>query len=147
MQMDKKYLIHTDGGSRGNPGPAAIGVVIESADKSLKKEYGEYIGETTNNEAEYRAVIFALKKLKLLIGKDKARDAVIEMHMDSELVQRQLTGEYKLSDRNIQQFFLEIWNLKMDYGSVSFRHIPREENHGADRMVNSALDKELNKLL
>ena len=145
--MDKKYLIHTDGGSRGNPGPAAIGVVIESADKSLKKEYGEYIGETTNNEAEYRAVIFALKKLKLLIGKDKARDAVIEMHMDSELVQRQLTGEYKLSDRNIQQFFLEIWNLKMDYGSVSFRHIPREENHGADRMVNSALDKELNKLL
>ena len=147
MQMDKKYLIHTDGGSRGNPGPAAIGVVIESADKSLKKEYGEYIGETTNNEAEYRAVIFALKKLKLLIGKDKARDAVIEMHTDSELVQRQLTGEYKLSDRNIQQFFLEIWNLKMDYGSVSFRHIPREENHGADRMVNSALDKELNKLL
>lgn len=145
--MDKKYLIHTDGGSRGNPGPAAIGVVIESADKSLKKEYGEYIGETTNNEAEYRAVIFALKKLKLLIGKDKARDAVIEMHTDSELVQRQLTGEYKLSDRNIQQFFLEIWNLKMDYGSVSFRHIPREENHGADRMVNSALDKELNKLL
>ena len=145
--MDKKYLIHTDGGSRGNPGPAAIGVVIESADKSLKKEYGEYIGKTTNNEAEYRAVIFALKKLKLLIGKDKARDAVIEMHTDSELVQRQLTGEYKLSDRNIQQFFLEIWNLKMDYGSVSFRHIPREENHGADRMVNSALDKELNKLL
>ncbi|MBI2062771.1 MAG: ribonuclease HI family protein [Candidatus Yanofskybacteria bacterium] len=142
-----KYLIHTDGGSRGNPGPAAIGVVIESADGSLKKEYGEYIGKTTNNDAEYQAVIFALKKIKLLIGKQTASEAEIKVHVDSELVERQLSGHYKIMDRNIQQHFIEIWNMKMDFASVTFKHIPREDNSGADRLVNAVLDKELNKLL
>ncbi|MEX1064154.1 MAG: ribonuclease HI family protein [Candidatus Paceibacterota bacterium] len=144
--MDKKYLIHTDGGSRGNPGPAAIGVVIELHD-GAKKEYNEYIGEATNNVAEYKAVIFALKKLKSLIGKGKAAEAKVEIHVDSELVERQINGQYKIMDKNIQQFFIEIWNLKIDFGELTFKHIPREDNHGADRLVNAALDKELNKLL
>lgn len=140
-----KITIHTDGGSRGNPGPAAIGVVIES---SLgKKEYGEYIGETTNNEAEYRAVIFALKKTKQLVGSDKCQDSVVEFLLDSELVVKQLNKEYKLKDKNIQNFFIEIWNLTFDFGKVSFRHIPREENREADRIVNQVLDRETNKLL
>ena len=145
--MAKRFIIHTDGGSRGNPGPAAIGVVIEAVDKSLKKEYGEYIGETTNNDAEYQAVIFALKKLKLLIGKAAAAKASVEVHVDSELVERQLNGHYKIMDRAIQKHFIELWNLKIDFGEVIFKHIPREDNHGADRLVNAALDKELNKLL
>lgn len=144
--MDK-YLIHTDGGSRGNPGPAAIGVVIEAADKSLKKEYSEYIGETTNNDAEYQAVIFALKKLKLLIGKERAGRATVEAHVDSELLERQLNGHYKIMDKTIQKHFVEIWNLKVDFADVIFKHIPREDNRGADKLVNAALDKELNKLL
>ncbi len=139
-------MIHADGGSRGNPGPAAIGVVIEP-ESGTKKEYSEYIGETTNNEAEYRAVIFALKKLKSLIGKDKVAKAKVEVHVDSELVERQINGEYKVMDKSIQQFFIEIWNLKIDFGKLTFKHIPREDNHGADRLVNAALDKELNKLL
>jgi len=142
-----KYIIHTDGGSRGNPGPAAIGVVIEAEDGSLKKEHGEYIGETTNNDAEYQAVIFALKKLKLLIGKEKVGEATVEVHVDSELLERQLNGQYKIMDKNIQKHFLEIWNLKVDFGEITFKHIPREDNRGADKMVNAALDKELNKLL
>ena len=69
------------------------------------------------------------------------------MHVDSELLERQVNGHYKIMDPTIQKHFLELWNLKVDFGEVIFKHIPREDNHGADRMVNAALDKELNKLL
>ncbi|OGN03870.1 MAG: hypothetical protein A2831_03070 [Candidatus Yanofskybacteria bacterium RIFCSPHIGHO2_01_FULL_44_17] len=147
MVESNKFLIHTDGGARGNPGPAAIGVVIGALDGSLKKEYGEYIGETTNNDAEYQAVIFALKKLKLLVGKETAGKARVEVRVDSELVERQLNGYYKIMDATIQKHFLELWNLRVDFDDVIFKHIRREENHEADRLVNVALDKELNKLL
>lgn len=137
-----KYVIHTDGGARGNPGPAAIGVVIEGYGDTRK--YGEYLGETTNNEAEYQAVIFALKKLKQLIGKEKSKsEAEVEVHLDSELLERQLNGEYKIKGKKLQQLFLEVWNLKQDFKEVSFRHIPREDNRGADKLVNQALDNEL----
>ena len=143
--MKNKITIHTDGGSRGNPGPAAIGVVVEGL--MGKKEYGEYIGKTTNNEAEYRAVIFALKKAKQLISSDKCSESMVEFFLDSELVVKQLNKEYKLKDKNIQNFFIEIWNLTFDFGGVSFRYIPREENTEADRIVNQVLDREGNKLL
>lgn len=142
-----KYLIHTDGGARGNPGPAAIGVVIRKSDGGLKKDYGEYIGEATNNEAEYQAVIFALKKLKQLIGKYDASEAKVEIRLDSELLERQMNGHYKITDKDLQPLFLKIWNLKVDFNEVTFKHIPREDNQDADRLVNVALDKELNKLL
>ena len=146
--MDKqKYIIHTDGGARGNPGPAAIGVVIKDAGGGLKKEYGEYIGEATNNEAEYQAVIFALKKLKQLIGKKTAGEAKIEFHVDSELLERQLNGHYKIMGRKLKELFLEIWNLKVDFGEIIFKHLLREKNKEADKLVSAALDKELNKLL
>ncbi|OGN13633.1 MAG: hypothetical protein A3C71_01475 [Candidatus Yanofskybacteria bacterium RIFCSPHIGHO2_02_FULL_43_15c] len=142
-----KYIIHTDGGSRGNPGPSAIGVVIEKSGGGLKHEYGEFVGVGTNNEAEYKAVIFALKKLKQLIGKEEAGKTKAEIHADSELLCRQLNGEYKIMDEKIQKLFLEIWNLKLDFGEMIFKHVRREENKDADRMVNAALDKELHKLL
>ena len=143
--MKNKIIIYTDGGSRGNPGPAAIGVVIETGLVG-KKEFGEYIGETTNNEAEYKAVIFAFKKLKQLVGSEKCKDVSVEFLLDSELVVKQLNKEYKLKDKNIQNFFIEIWNLTFDFGGVSFRHIPREENREADRIVNQVLDRKTNKL-
>ena len=146
---DLKYIIYTDGGARGNPGPAAIGVVINppAGGAGGIKKYGEYIGQATNNDAEYQAVIFALKKLKQLIGKEKAKsEAEVEVHLDSELLERQLNGEYKIKEKNLQQLFLQIWNLKQDFRSVIFKHIPREDNRGADRLVNQALDKELSKL-
>ncbi len=144
--MKNSVLVHTDGGARGNPGPAAIGVVIES-DLTGKKEFGEYVGETTNNEAEYRAVIFALKKLKSLIGSEKSGENHVEFLLDSELVVKQLNKKYKLKDKNIQNFFIEIHNLTIDFGQVVFTHIPREENREADRIVNQVLDREGNKLL
>src|SRR3990167_2524224 len=143
--MKYKFLIHTDGGARGNPGPAAAGVVIES-DLIGHKEYGEYLGEATNNEAEYRAVILALKKLKHLIGSEKAKDSSVEFHVDSELLERQLNGEYKIKDENIKGLFIEIWNLKTDFGKVMFKHIPREKNADADMVVNQILDREAGKL-
>ena len=143
--MKYKFLIHTDGGARGNPGPAAAGFTLEG-EIIGKKEGGEYLGEVTNNEAEYQAVILALKKLKHLIGSEKAKDSRVEIHVDSELLERQLNGEYKVKDKNIQGLFLEVWNLKTDFGEVVFKHIFREKNIEADRIANQILDKETNKL-
>ena len=130
----QKLLIHADGGARGNPGPAAIGVVI-----GLRK-YGERIGETTNNVAEYKALLFALQKAKQLLSKKQTKQTEVEVRMDSELVVKQLNGKYKILEPELQSFFLQIWNLKQDFKHVSFVHIPREKNREADALVNQALD-------
>ena len=143
--IKNKFLIHTDGGSRGNPGSAAIGVVIEG-ETMEKKEYGEYIGIATNNEAEYKAIIFALKKLKQLIGHDKAKTSEVEFKVDSELLVKQMNYEYKIKDEGIQRLFLEAHNLKLDFGKVIFKHIFREKNESADKLLNQILDREDSKL-
>ncbi len=137
--------IYTDGGSRGNPGPSAVGVVIEGG--GIKKEYGEYIGEGTNNEAEYTAVIFALKKVKLLIGSEKAKKADITMYVDSELIAKQFNNVYKIKEKRIQNLYMQIHNLILDFNKVEFTHVYRSGNKDADRLVNAVLDKETNKLL
>lgn len=134
-----KIQIYADGGARGNPGPAALGVVIKQQGTVVKK-YAEYLGEATNNEAEYQAAIFGLKKIKSLFGKDKAGQIALEVLMDSELVVRQLNREYKIKEESLQPFFIKLWNLTIDFKSVSFAHIPREQNADADRLVNVALD-------
>ena len=131
----RKIIIHTDGGSRGNPGPSGIGAVIDG------KGYFEFIGQATNNEAEYQAVIFALKKAKALFGKKTAKETELELRSDSELLIKQLNGQYKISEPRIQQLFLQAWNLKIDFGKVNFILIPREQNKEADKLVNQALDR------
>lgn len=131
---DSKIIIYTDGGSRGNPGPSAIGVVIND------KEYSEYLGTKTNNQAEYLALIFSLKKAKQLFGKKKAKESEIEVRMDSELVVKQLNGHYKILEKELQPLFLEVWNLRLDFKKVEFKHIPREQNKRADKLVNYSLD-------
>ena len=139
----KKFIIFTDGGSRGNPGKAGIGVVICNEKLQEIKKYGEYLGDNlTNNDAEYSDIIFALKKFKSVFGKALTEVSDVEVRADSELVVKQLNGQYRLTDPKIQQFFIEIWNLKFDFKSVKFKHIPREKNKEADRLVNEALDKE-----
>jgi ribonuclease HI len=141
--MAEKIVMYTDGGSRNNPGPAAIGVWISaSGGETLDKKYKEYIGKKTNNEAEYQALIFGLKKIKQLLGKEKIKYAEIECRLDSELVVRQLNHEYKLKEENIQKLFLEVWNSMLDFEKVSFAHIPREKNKVADGLVNEALDEQ-----
>jgi len=132
--MTKKIIINTDGGSRGNPGPSAIGAVIAD------KEYSEPIGIATNNEAEYQAVIFALKKAKALLGKKVIKVAEVEVRSDSELLIKQLNGEYKILEPKIQSLFLQVWNLKIDFGKIKFTAISREKNKQADKLVNQALD-------
>lgn len=132
-------IIHTDGGARGNPGPAGIGVVIEIDDKT--KEYAETIGTATNNQAEYKAVVFALKKAKQLLGA-KAKSAKIKVNMDSELIVKQLNMKYKVKNADLAPLFLEVWNLKFNFADVSFSHIRREKNARADKLLNQALDKQ-----
>lgn len=135
---NNKITIYTDGGSKGNPGPSSIGVVLNYGGKT--KEYGEQIGKTTNNIAEYTAVIFALKKLKHLIGKDEAGESEVLIKSDSELLVSQLNGEYKVKNEKIKKLFIDVWNLKQDFGDVEFKLVPRGENKKADQLVNRALD-------
>lgn len=136
--MSNKITMYTDGGSRNNPGPAAIGVYLET----LHRQYGHYIGQKTNNEAEYEAVIFGLKKIKQIVGKDRIKKTEIDCFLDSEFVERQLNHRYKVKEENIQKYFLEVWNLMLEFKKVNFFHIPRERNKVADKLVNQALDNE-----
>jgi len=133
-----KIIIYTDGGARGNPGPAGIGVIING------KPYYEYIGCNTNNKAEYQAVVFALKKTKAILGARRINfDIPIEIYLDSELVCNQLNGTFKITDESLWPYFMNIWNLRRDLKNVSFHLIPREQNKEADKLVNKALDEHL----
>jgi len=147
----KKFLyVFTDGGAKGNPGPAAIGVVFKQLQGTREityKEYAQTIGECTNNEAEYQAIIFALKKAKALFGKEKIKKMEVEFRLDSELLVNQLSGHYRIDEDKLKLLFVDVWNLRLDFGSVFFNYIPREKNKQADRLLNQALDQESQKLL
>ncbi len=132
----KKIVMYSDGGSRGNPGPAALGVYIETLDK----RYGEFLGTKTNNEAEYSAIVFGLKKIKSLVGKASAKQTSVECRMDSELACKQLNHQYKIENEKLQPHFLEIWNLMLDFSEVKFTHVRRELNTIADAEANRAMD-------
>jgi ribonuclease HI len=139
----KKIVIYTDGGSRGNPGPGAAGTVFCNEKGEVFKKYSQYLGDNlTNNEAEYQAVIFAFKKFKSLFGKKLAKNSEIELKSDSELLIKQLRGEYKILEPRIQPLFIGVWNLKLDFKKVKFTLISRDKNKEADRLVNEALDSQ-----
>lgn len=141
----KKIIIYTDGGSRGNPGPAAAGIVFYNERGQDFKKYSQYLGDhLTNNEAEYGAVIFALKKFKQLFGKKVAKVSEIEMKSDSELLVKQLNGKYKITDSKIQVLFIQVWNLRLDFKKVKFAFVSRGKNKEADLLVNEALDSKIN---
>lgn len=141
----KKIIIYTDGGSRGNPGPAAIGVVFCNEKGEEIKQYSEFLGaKLTNNEAEYGAVIFALKKFKALFSKELAKNSEIEVRSDSELLVKQLNSQYKILEPKIQQLFLEVWNLRFDFKLIKFKLISRDKNKEADKLANQALDAKSN---
>jgi ribonuclease HI len=135
------YTIYTDGGSRQNPGPAAAGYTIEG-EGIRRVEHGEYLGVATNNVAEYTAAILALVKLKTLIGAERAAAAHVRLMADSELLVRQVNGEYKVKDPDLKKLFMELYNARQDFAKVTFTHVRREHNTDADRMVNEALDRE-----
>ena len=145
MEKDT-VIVYTDGGSRGNPGEAAVGFVIKNKKGETVKSYGETIGIATNNVAEYMAVLKALQKLKQLFGKEKTEKMIVEFRMDSELAVKQLSGKYKVENGELQKLFMQIWNLKFDFGPMHFTHVPREKNREADALLNQALDRTSQKL-
>ena len=134
----KKLKIYTDGGARGNPGPAGCGVVIIDENNKIVARYKKYLGEQTNNFAEYSAVILALaevKKMPLCQGLE------IEVLMDSELAVKQLNREYKVKNQELAKLFVKIYNLQHSFKRVSFSHVPREMNRQADLLVNQVIDE------
>ncbi len=137
----EKIIVHSDGGARGNPGPAAIGVVIENEAGEVLEEISEYIGESTNNIAEYGAVLRGLKALKARFG-DQTREVAIDWKLDSELVVKQLAGEYKVKNPGLRELFTEIQDLRVQFPLLTLSHVRREFNKEADRLVNEALDKQ-----
>ncbi|PIT97565.1 ribonuclease H [Candidatus Berkelbacteria bacterium CG10_big_fil_rev_8_21_14_0_10_41_12] len=135
----KKILIWSDGGSRGNPGPAGIGFVIKDSGNKLIYERGDVIGEATNNIAEYSAVLEALKYVKKNIATSE-----INCMCDSELIVKQLRGEYKVKNAKLKQLFYDIRSKLMEVGAnISFTHVPRDKNERADELYNKALEQKL----
>jgi ribonuclease HI len=144
----KKVIIYTDGASRGNPGQGSVGVVFCNEKQEIIKTYNSYLGEKiTNNEAEYQAVIFALKKFISVFGKKLAKESELEIRSDSELLVKQLKGAYKIINPRIQLLFIELWNLKIDFNKIFFKLIPRGKNKEADRLANESLDNHNKKSL
>ncbi len=142
----KKVTIYTDGGSRGNPGKAAVGAVFCNEKGEKVKESGKYLGDDlTNNEAEYEAAIFALEKFKALFSKRLAKETEVVICSDSELVVKQMHGKYKIENEKLQPLFLKLWNLCLDFKKVRIKSVPRGRNKDADRIVNETLDGESKK--
>lgn len=140
--MTKKILVYTDGGARGNPGPAAIGAVILTENLQKLASIFRKIGQTTNNVAEYTAVIEALKWIKENINKNQGEEILKQFLLDSELVVNQLNGYFKVKDPELRNLLLQVRMLEQEIGgNVSYKHIPREQNREADRLVNMALDE------
>lgn len=137
-----KWQIYIDGGARGNPGPAAAGVVIYSPQGSIVKQSGKYLDKTTNNLAEYQGAILGLTELRNLIGRAKAKKIIVRIKSDSELLVKQINHQYKIKNENLIPYFIKLWNLILDFKEVNFIHIPRSENKLADQMVNKTLNEE-----
>lgn len=131
---NKKFEIYIDGGARGNPGPAGVGVVILDANGKKIKEVSKYIGEATNNIAEYNALLYGLEEALMLRADD------IAINMDSELVAKQLTGDYRVKDSNIKPLFERALNMLKSFKKFEIRHVEREKNKEADKLVNKAIN-------
>jgi len=138
----EKIIVNTDGGARGNPGPAGIGVVVSNEKGEVLKEHAAFLGNGTNNFAEYQAVATALNILKKHFGK-KTKDMAFEVKLDSELVQKQLSGEYQIKEPGLVPLFVEIHNFCVaSFPHITFTHVRREQNKRADELANEAMDGE-----
>ena len=134
-----KLVIYTDGASRGNPGPASYGFTISDSKGRLLHEEGRYIGITTNNVAEYSAVLAALEHAKEEYGVKVTR---VELFADSKLVAEQLSGRYKVKSPHLKPIIEQIRILALELGGVFYTHVPREKNTLADKLANLALDSQ-----
>jgi len=136
----EKIIAYTDGGARGNPGPSGIGIHITDEKGAMLKEVSQFLGNATNNFAEYNAVMVGLQTLKAMYGK-KTKDIHFEVKLDSELVQKQLNNEYQIKEPGLVPYFIEIHNMQVaSFPHLTYTHIPREKNKEADRLANEAMD-------
>jgi ribonuclease HI len=129
-----KLVVHVDGGARGNPGPAAIGVVVSAQDGVLLEQHGVRIGETTNNVAEYRALLLGLERARALGAEE------VEIVGDSELVAKQVNGQYKVKHAGLKPLHAEALHALAAFARWRVRTVPRAQNAAADALVNAALD-------
>ncbi len=137
----KKIFIYADGGSRGNPGPSGAGAVVLDVHGKPLAEVSLFLGTTTNNVAEYTAILEGLKKAHKILGEALA-DMRVEIRMDSQLVIRQLEGKYKVKHPNLKPLYVQVVaTIEKYFPHVVFTHIPREENSYADRLANDAMDR------
>jgi ribonuclease HI len=136
----QKIIIYTDGGSRNNPGISGAGAVIKNAEGQTLKEIAKPLGVKTNNWAEYEAVIIGLQEAKKMFGK-KLVNMEVEARMDSELVARQLSGQYQIKEETLFPQFIKISNMRVkDIPNITFTHVRREQNKEADKLANDAMD-------
>lgn len=137
MSAGKKIITYTDGASRGNPGPAGIGALLLDEKGATLAEVSEFIGVTTNNEAEYRALLLALGRAHEMKAK------IVECFMDSELVARQLNGQYAVKSEKMIKFFNDVKNIMGKFDRVTFTHVRREDPNQkvADKLANQGVDK------
>ena len=131
-----KITIHSDGAARGNPGPAAAGAVLTADDGTIVAEVSRYLGEMTNNQAEYRALILAVE--------EALRQGASELciYADSELMVRQIKGEYRVKHEDLKPLFRDVMQALKRIGKFAIHHVPRERNKAADKLANLALDAE-----
>ncbi len=129
-----KLTVNTDGGARGNPGPSGIGVVVRDESGDIIGQHKKYIGEATNNVAEYKALILALEEANKLGATE------LLVNMDSELIVRQMQGRYKIKEPTLKLLAADVLKLKNHFKNVTFNHVPREKNKEADKLVNEAID-------
>jgi ribonuclease HI len=135
----KTLRLRTDGASRGNPGPAAVGVVIEDEHGTRLRTFHRYIGKKTNNEAEYQALIDGLKAVA------EWNPDRLEIYLDSKLVVEQVNGTYRVKKPELQPLYTEVKHLLGGFGEVETKHVERENNKGADKLANMALDEQVKK--
>ena len=135
FQSIKEIFVYVDGASRGNPGPAGAGVWIIDADGHCLSKRAEFLGVTTNNVAEYQALLVGLKEAI------KLSPARLSVYMDSELVVKQVRGEYRVRSKDLLPLYTQVKKIMQRFSSVSLQYIPRKKNREADRLANHAIDK------
>jgi ribonuclease HI len=134
VEPGQQLVLRTDGASRGNPGPAAAGVIIELPDGTVVARGGHYLGEITNNQAEYHALMYGLKAIA------RYQPSAVEVFLDSDLLVNQLNGRYQVRDAGLRPLYEEARRLAQALPSVRFSHVPRALNHLADAEANRALN-------
>ncbi len=135
--MNNKVTLRTDGGSRGNPGPAAYGFVIEDENGKLLNQGSKSLGVKTNNEAEYQGLIAGLEAVKQMGAEE------VICFLDSELVVKQVRQEYRVKDKNLGTLFVKVWNLSQGFKKIEFKHVLRGQNKKADLLLNQELDRNI----